>query len=84
MQATIFKSAETVHLHLLTLLRYFDDAIRCALSADLKMVAGNRPFLKVIEKKGELMKYKIVRFKVAHRSVYALQIIRRDQLTFTG
>ena len=35
----IFLSAETVHLILLC---YLDDAIRCAVSADLKMVARNR------------------------------------------
>ena len=35
-----FKSAETVHLMLLF---YLYDAIRCSVSADLKMIAPNRP-----------------------------------------
>ena len=38
LRGTIFKSAETVHLIMLC---YQGDAIRCALSADLKMVARN-------------------------------------------
>ena len=40
MRETIFKSAETVHLILLC---YLGDAIRCAVSVDLKMVARNYP-----------------------------------------
>ena len=40
--ATIFKSADTVHLILLC---FLGDAIRCAMSADLKMVARNRPLI---------------------------------------
>ena len=40
LRAIIFKSAETVHLILMC---YLGDAIRCAVSADLKMVARNRP-----------------------------------------
>ena len=38
LRGTIYKSAETVHLIMLC---YQGDAIRCALSADLKMVARN-------------------------------------------
>ena len=38
--ATIFKSADAVHLKLLC---YLGDAIRGAVSADLKVVARNRP-----------------------------------------
>ena len=39
--AAIFNSAETVHL--VVLLCYLGDAIRSAVSADLKMVSHNRP-----------------------------------------
>ena len=41
-RATIFKSADTVYLKLL---RNLGDAIRCAASADLKMVLRNRPLM---------------------------------------
>ena len=40
LRATIFKSAEAVHLILLC---HLGDAIRCAVSADLKIVTRNRP-----------------------------------------
>ena len=40
LQVAIFKSAEAVHL---ILLRYYGDANRCAVSADLKMVACDQP-----------------------------------------
>jgi len=40
LRAAIFKSADTAHLILLC---YLGDAIRCAVSVDLKMVARNRP-----------------------------------------
>ena len=43
LRATMLKSAETVHLILLCNL---DDAIRCAVSADSKMVARNHPLHK--------------------------------------
>ena len=39
LRMTIFKSAETAHLILVC---YIADAIRCTVSADLKMAAGNR------------------------------------------
>ena len=42
-RAIIFKSVEAVHGILLC---YLADAKRCALSADLKIVACNRPFTK--------------------------------------
>ena len=42
LRATIFKSAETVHLKLS---HYLGDAIRCAVSADLKMIARNHSLL---------------------------------------
>ena len=42
LRATIFKSAETVHLISLC---YLGDAIRYAVSADSKIVASNRPFV---------------------------------------
>ena len=69
--AAIFKSAETIHLILLC---YLGDAIRCAVSADLKMVARNPPlghiFTEIIaESFGQLFQkmtricYKISKFK---------------------
>ena len=46
-RATIFKSAETVPL---IFLRYLGDAIRCIVSADLKIVACSRPLAETIMK----------------------------------
>ena len=48
LRATIFKSAERVHL---ILLRYLGDAIRCAVSADLKMAARNRSLENIFDKR---------------------------------
>ena len=45
LRVAIFESAETVHLILLCLL---GDALRCAVSADLKMAADNRPLPKTV------------------------------------
>ena len=42
LRAAIFQSAVTVHC---ILLYYFGYAIRCAVSADLKMAARNRPLV---------------------------------------
>ena len=42
LRLAIFKSAEKVHGILLC---YLGDAVRCAVSADLKMVARNRPLV---------------------------------------
>ena len=43
LRATIFKSAEAVHLILLC---YLGDAIRWAVTADFKMVARSRPLIR--------------------------------------
>ena len=40
LRASIVKSPETAHL---ILLYYLGDAMRCVVSADLKMLARNRP-----------------------------------------
>ena len=47
LRAVIFKSTETVH-HIL--LCYLDDALRCPVSADVNMVARNRPLIRSLIK----------------------------------
>ena len=59
-RATIIKSAEKVHLILVC---YLADALRCAVSADLKMIANNHPLLKINNSAGlsQLLQWKNLR-----------------------
>ena len=56
LRATNLKSAETLHLIFLC---YFGDTIKCAESADCKMVARNRPLFASNKKHWFLLKFQI-------------------------